>query len=279
MLLIAATNQIFLGVDIYFAHLLSGTIVAREWIPIIFGPFAGVLLLFAGLIAIRFRTIASSLATLVMAASILVGVLGSYFHTVRAALPAAPIGSRISVDLLIWAPPFLAPLSFAGVAILAILAAWKESPPGSGILDFRRINIRLPFSKTRGYLIMLSLGILVTLISSVLDHAREGFDNIWLWLPTLIAFFTMIVALSIAFSKQQPSTADLFVYFYSQVLMVLVGLLGLWFHIQANLISENAIVVERFLRGAPFMAPLLFSNMGMIGLAILWDPSEKVSTD
>jgi len=48
MLLMAAVNEIFLGVDIYLAHKLSGTIVFREWIPILFGPIAGVLLLIAG---------------------------------------------------------------------------------------------------------------------------------------------------------------------------------------------------------------------------------------
>ena len=40
MLLMAAINQIFLGIDIYLAHKISGTIVPREWIPIIFGPIA-----------------------------------------------------------------------------------------------------------------------------------------------------------------------------------------------------------------------------------------------
>ena len=52
MLLMAAINEIFLGIDIYLAHSISGTIVPNEWIPIIFGPIAGVLLLLAGLIAI-----------------------------------------------------------------------------------------------------------------------------------------------------------------------------------------------------------------------------------
>jgi hypothetical protein len=33
MLLMAATNEIFLGIDIYLAHSISGTIVPNEWIP------------------------------------------------------------------------------------------------------------------------------------------------------------------------------------------------------------------------------------------------------
>ena len=41
MLLMAAVNEIFLGVDIYLAHSISGTITPYEWIPIVFGPVAG----------------------------------------------------------------------------------------------------------------------------------------------------------------------------------------------------------------------------------------------
>ena len=53
MLLMAAINLLFLSFDIYLAHNLNGTIRPREWIPIIFGAVAGVLLLLAGLIALR----------------------------------------------------------------------------------------------------------------------------------------------------------------------------------------------------------------------------------
>ena len=55
MLLMAAINLIFLAVDIFLAHGLNGTIRPREWIPIVFGLVAGVLLLVAGLFALRWR--------------------------------------------------------------------------------------------------------------------------------------------------------------------------------------------------------------------------------
>ncbi len=77
MLLMAATNEIFLGIDIFLAHSTSGTIVPNEWIPIIFGPLAGALLLVAGLIAIRNRPLATIIATIVLLASIAIGFLGA----------------------------------------------------------------------------------------------------------------------------------------------------------------------------------------------------------
>lgn len=275
MLLIAAVNEIFLGIDIYLAHLISGTIVPREWIPIIFGPIAGVMLLVAGLIALRNRLFASALASIVFVSSIVVGVMGSYFHIIRAAQPSAPLGSILSVEMLVDAPPFLAPLAFAGVAILGLVAAWVEKPSGSGTLMLGKRAVNLPFSKTRAYLILVSLGILVTLISSVLDHARSGFENPWLWLPTAVAVFATAVTVYLAFQDGEFSRSDIAIYFWTMVVMIIVGFVGLGFHIQANLISEGTVVGERFLRGAPFMAPLLFCNMGMVGIAVLLEPKEE----
>jgi len=118
MLLMAAVNEVFLGVDIYLAHSISGTITAREWIPIVFGPCAGIVLLLAGLIALRRRPAATILATTVFVLSIGVGLLGAYYHFVRAILPNAPVGERVSIDLLVWAPPLLGPLTFALVGVL-----------------------------------------------------------------------------------------------------------------------------------------------------------------
>ena len=146
MLLMAAINEIFLGIDIYLAHSISGTIVPNEWIPIVFGPVAGVLLLLAGLIALRRRPLATVIATIVFTGSIIVGLLGDYFHIMRAILPNAPIGERVTVDLLVWAPPLLGPLMFALVGLLGISAAWAEDPPDSGRLNLlggRRLQTAL----------------------------------------------------------------------------------------------------------------------------------------
>jgi hypothetical protein len=59
-------------------------------------------------------------------------------------------------------------------------------------------------------------------------------------------------------------------------LLVAVGVVGLLLHVRVDLTAENTIVIERFLRGAPPLAPLLFADMGMIGLVVLLDPVERV---
>jgi hypothetical protein len=108
----------------------------------------------------------------------------------------------------------------------------------------------------------------------VFDHARTSFNNPWLWLPTAIGIFGAIVAVMLGMIET-PHRSDLITYVAAMVLLILVGMLGVALHIQRNLALENAIVAERFLRGAPFLAPMLFADMGALGLVILLDPKEN----
>ncbi len=275
MLLMAAVNLFFLGLDIYLAHSISGTIVPYEWIPIIFGPFAGVLLLVAGIVALRKRDLATVIANVIFLTSVAVGLLGAYFHVVRAVLPTGPIGARVNVDLLVWAPPVLGPLTFSLVGLIGISAVWLEDPADSGrlaLLSKRRIQ--LPYSKTQAYLFIVGLGTLATLISSVLDHARTNFHNPWLWVPITAGVFGTVVAAALG-SMDRPSRGDIIVYVSAMVLLLITGVVGAVLHIQEDLTAQGTFVLERFIRGAPFLAPLLFANMGTLGLIVLLDPRES----
>jgi hypothetical protein len=269
MLLMTAINEIFLSIDVYLAHSMSGTIKPNEWIPIIFGAVAGVLLLLAGLIALRYRPLATVIANLVFLCSIIVGLLGFYFHLQRAGLLT---GAVAPVNALVWAPPFLGPLFFG------ISAAWVEDPPDSGqlvLLGQRRI--RLPYSKTSAYCFIVSIGILSTVISSSLDHARVQFINPWVWLPTVVGIFGTIIALVLGLIRK-PTRADLTVYVAAMVLLMIVGLLGGLLHIGANLLPGGTVVIERFIRGSPVLAPFVYANWGLIGLIALLSPVETAQT-
>jgi hypothetical protein len=275
MLLMAAANEIFIGLDHYLAHSFSGTIVPNEWIPIIFAPLAGVLLLLAGLIAMRHRPLATVVGVLTLLASIAVGLLGAYFHLVRAILPSGPLGRRLTLDLLVWAPPILGPLFLSLVGMVGISAVWVEDPPGSGwvtLLAGRRVH--LPYSKTRAYFFLIGLGTLATTLSSVLDHARTHFENPWLWVPTAIGIFGTVVAATLG-AIEKPERADLLTYTIAMLLLIVVGIAGALLHIEADLVAQGTVVFERFIRGAPLMAPMLFSNMGLLGLIVLLDPGGQ----
>jgi hypothetical protein len=63
------------------------------------------------------------------------------------------------------------------------------------------------------------------------------------------------------------------------ILMALTGMLGSYLHIRQDLTTQGAVVVERLIRSAPVMAPMLFADMGAIGLIALLDPEEKACPD
>jgi len=274
MLIMLALNELLLGVETFIAHLISGTIVPYEWIPILFGPTAAILLVIVGLIAQRQRGTANVIATVVFLTSIAVGVLGAYFHFVRAIRPFALPGERFSVPLLVWAPPILGPLTFSLVGLLGISSVWIEDPPDSGILRILRgKRIQLPLSATRALFFIVGLASLATVISSVLDHARTDFSNPWLWIPTSVGVFATVVAVVLGFIEK-PARGDLFTYFAAMSLMLLVGVIGFYLHISEDLTSKGTLLVERLLRGAPPLAPLLFTNIGALGLIVLLDPDE-----
>lgn len=275
MLVMAAFTLIMLGVETYLAHLISGTIVPYEWIPIIFGPIAGILLIIAGLLAVRNRALATVIASIVFVLSIVVGILGAYFHLMRATLPFAETGNQVSVPLLVWAPPILGPLTFSLIGLVGLSAAWIEEPPDSGTLILLgEWQLHLPYSETRAYFFMTSLACLATVISSVLDHARTDFTNLWLWVPTAIGVFATVVS-AVLGALERPSRADLITYFVAMLLLIIVGVAGVGFHIDQNLTSQGLIVNERFIRGAPFLAPLLFTTIGAIGIIALLNPRER----
>jgi hypothetical protein len=270
-LIMVAVNELFLGIDIYLAHLISGTIVPREWIPIIFGPLAGIILVFSGWLVKKKQLLAIWIANMVFVISIAVGLLGTYFHFIRAILPTGPVGEKINLDMLIWAPPVIGPLVFSLVGLIGITAIWQEDPPESGrLVLFKNRPVQFPLNKTRAFFLMVSLGILATLISSVLDHARTGFQNSWLWLPVVVGILGVIAPVVMAL-LEDPGRGDLLIYFLIMISLILVGVIGAGLHILDNLTSRNEFVAERFIRGAPFLAPLLFANMGTLGLINLFN--------
>jgi hypothetical protein len=117
------------------------------------------------------------------------------------------------------------------------------------------------------------MAMLATLVSSVLDHARTDFSNPWLWIPTAAGILGVVVSLGIGF-LDKPERSDIWIYFSSMSLIILVALTGLVLHILSDLTADGSVVVERFIRGAPILAPLLFADIASLGLIVLFDPDE-----
>lgn len=274
-LLLVVVNLLILGFETYLAHSISGTIRPYEWIPVLLSPVAGLVLLVALWLKPRQSRLGLMLAVGVLLFSLVVGVLGTYFHLVRAMRPLALAGERISLLLLIWSPPLVAPASFALVSVLGLLALWPETALDSGVLRISATrHLTLPLSKSRLYFLLASLGILIASVSGVLDHARTDFSNLWLWAATLTGVLGTLVALFLGLLPH-PSRADLMAYAVAMGILLAVGPLGTLLHLLTDLAVGNTIVIERFIRGAPLLAPLVFANMGLFGVLVLLDPDAE----
>lgn len=274
-LLFIVLNEVLLGLETYLAHNLNGTVRFNEAIPVVAGPLAGIALLLAFIVARRKPALALSLATAALLISILVGALGIYFHLVRAIRPFAAPGERISLALLVWGAPLLAPSAFVLVGILGLVALSSER----GTAAFPQPLFRqLPLTKDQAYFLLASLGVLISTVSSLFDHLRGGFENPWLWIPMLTGVFAIVTGFVLALLPQ-PNRADLTVYLLAMGILLIVGPLGLVLHVLFDLGVGYTMVAERFLRGAPILAPMVFANMGLLGLLALWESNAPLSPE
>jgi hypothetical protein len=246
-------NELLLGVEATLAHLIGGTLRPYEWIPIIFGPVAA-LGLGVGYVGRRAgRSWATSLMRILLWGSVIVGTTGTYFHLMRTMRPFAQPGARLTLGLVVWGVPLLAPASFSLVGILGLVTLSRLQP------EERKSSL---------YILLSSLGVAIAAVSSVFDHLRGGFSSPWLWIPTVVGTFGVIVAFFVG-TLTGRSRGDLTTYTFSMLALMVVGPLGLVLHVLHDLGAGHAIVLERFLRDAPIMAPMAFANMGLMGLIAL----------
>jgi len=275
LLLLVAFTEIGLGVETFLAHLISGSIKPGESVPVVAGPVFGVLLLIAMGLRVRAQRpilIASLIVIGTGLASVAVGVIGTAFHWARAVPPASFPVSGIQWDWIVFAPPIAGPLSFAGVGLLAIIALLEDTNPETGKLTLPGvITFNTPLGQTKQFFWLVAFGLYAATLSALLDHARTNFESIWVLVPVVLGVFGAVVTTLMAV-YQNHRRSDYFIFFWTMVLMILMGILGLGLHVNADLPEGGAgLQMERFIRGAPVMAPMLFAIMGAFGLVTMID--------
>ncbi|MFW5691433.1 MAG: hypothetical protein ACOCXZ_02920, partial [Chloroflexota bacterium] len=236
LLLLVAFTEIGMGVETYLAHLISGSVLPAEWVPVIFGPLAGLALIIA--MAMRVRaggaTLPSSLLVIATGmASVAVGVIGSAFHWARALPPTSFPDRSFQLDWVIHAPPIVGPLAFAGVGLLAIIALLEDTEPETGKLTLPGvITFNTPLPQTRQFLWLIAFGLYAATLSAFLDHARTDFEDFFVWTPVVLGVFGAVVTTLMALYHHH-TRADWFIFFWTMVLMIVLGVLGLGLHIDA----------------------------------------------
>lgn len=244
--LFVTTNLAILAADIYIAHSVNHFQKAAEYIPLYFSLVAPVVL--AVVIGLRWvwkieapwRDVGYMIGWL----SVLVGLGGVLYH----------LESRFFLDRtlksLTYAAPFAAPLAYTGLGFLLLM----NRMVGARTAEWAR------------WVILLALGgFFGNFVLSLTDHASNGFFAKTEWIPVIssaLATGFLIIPLVLTVTRRFMDVCLIVM-----LTQAFVGVLGFWFHVQANLVEPGHSIFDKLVNGAPPMAPLLFPNL--VGLALI----------
>lgn len=247
--LFVTSNLLVLAGDIYIAHSTNHFAKAAEYIPFYFSLAAPVVL--AVVIALRWMGRWDApwrdIGYLVGWASVLVGLAGVLFH----------LESRFFVDHtlkgLTYAAPFAAPLAYTGLGFLLLV---------DRMVDVRR-------AEWARWVTLLALGgFFGNFVLSLTDHAENGFFLHTEWIPVISSAFATGFLLVPIVGRVSRRYLDICLIVLAA--QALVGVLGFWFHMQANMVEPGSSLWDRLVNGAPPLAPLLFPNLVGLALIGLW---------
>jgi hypothetical protein len=244
--LFVTANLAILAADIYIAHSVNHFQKAAEYIPLYFSLGAPVVL--AILIGLRwtgsFEAPWRDVGYMIGWLSVFVGLGGVLYH----------LESRFFLDRtlksLTYAAPFAAPLAYTGLGFLLLM----NRMVGARTAEWAR------------WVIFLALGgFFGNFVLSLTDHASNGFFAKTEWIPVIssaLATGFLIVPLVLTVTRRFMDVC-----LVVMLTQAFVGILGFWFHVEANLVEPGHSLFERLVNGAPPMAPLLFPNL--VGLALI----------
>ena len=240
-------NLAFLGLDIWIAHQANAFERRVEWLPVGFSVAAPLLL--APLVADARHGVKRDVVGLcVGGASVAIGVLGTLFHL------QSGFFEQQTLHGLVYAAPFVAPLSYVGVGLLLLL---------------NRLERTETLEWARWLLFLAAAGFAGNLGLSLLDHAQNGFFRASEWLSvTGAAFGTSFLACVVARPERlalRRATA------WVMGAEAIIGFIGFTLHVHADLVLRpGSSLTERLVYGAPAFAPLLFTNLaGLAALGLL----------
>ena len=270
LLIFVGINLFFTGIDVALAHSINYFIPVYEWIPIFYFPIGAI-----SCFIISFEPSPRKWAALVhlalMSAGILVGVLGTAFH-LNAILN--PLGS-LTWSWVVFGSPVLAPLAFAGISLLGLYAITEEVEGKEGILRVPGLGtFHAPISRNRHFLWLVGLGFAASALTSIIDHAQYGYSP-YKMIAIVFGLFATSVVITIALSKQWTKR-DEFVYFWTMIAAIVVGVMGFGFHLSADLAGTGQLSLERMLVFAPVFAPLLYGDLGMLGLLVVAEKNNSL---
>lgn len=269
LLILVGVNFIFTGLDVVLAHAVNDFVPSYELIPIIFAPLGA---LSSFLVALKPKP-GKSIALIhigLMVLGIIVGVLGTAFHANQA---LNPLG-QLTWIWVTFASPILAPLAFAGISLVGLYGVIEEVRDQPGVLEVPGLGIfRAPISRDRHFLWLVGLGFAASALTSIIDHGQYGY-SLYKLIPIVFGLFSTSVVITLAVSTNW-SRGDELTYFWTMIAAIIVGVLGFAFHLSGDLSDNGQLSVERILVFAPVLAPLLYSDLGILGLIVVANQEKR----
>ena len=263
LLIFVGLNLFVTGIDVVLAHSINSFIPIYEWIPIFFFPVGAMSCFIISFQKPPQKTFALIHISL-MVLGILVGFIGMAFH-MNAVLN--PLG-HLSWAWLVFGSPILAPLAFSGISLLGLYALTEEIEGSSGVLKIHGLGIfHAPISRDKHFLWLVGLGFAASAVTSIIDHAQYGY-SVFKLIAIVFGLFATSVVLTIALSSKW-SRRDELVYFWTMIAAIVVGVMGFGFHLSGDLAGTGKMSLERMLVFAPILAPLLYGDLGMLGLIVV----------
>lgn len=247
-----ASNLAFLAVDILLAHASNQFERPVEWLPIAFSAVAPLLLL-PGLLSGAAVGWGRRLGLAVGAVSIAVGLAGLLLHL------ESGFFAQQTLHKLVYAAPFVAPLSYVGLGLLLVLNR-LEDPVGPAWAPW---VIFLALAGTVG-----NFGL------ALLDHAQNGFFSQLEWMSVAAA------ALGTGFlfvALLRPEEGFLRLCLAMLVLTGIVGAIGFGLHFWADLHHPATRLVDRLIYGAPVFAPLLLTDLAGLAAIGIWGQLRRAA--
>ena len=242
-------NFVFLILDIYVAHSVNRFRHWGEWIP--FGFSIGAALLLTASLRAKHKDQQSVFFHWAGQAlgygSIAVGVAGLIFHQESQGV------SQWRIASLVYTAPFVAPLAYSGIGFLLLL------------------NRMVPRAEPEWaqWIVFLALaGFAGNFVLTLCDHAQNGFFHPTEWVPVVGSALAVGFLATALFERSRG-----FLHWCLAVLAIqaIIGFWGFVLHLIAGVNGVSSSLYENFIHGAPVLAPMLFTNLFLLGAIGIWD--------
>jgi hypothetical protein len=247
-------NLAALTADIYLAHSVNNFRHWAEYIPLYFSMGTPVVLLLS-LVALGRRKVPLWLnpGFLVGWSAVAIGLAGMIFHL------ESHFFLERTLRSLVYSAPFAAPLAYTGLGLLLLM---NRMVPADSL-------------EWGEWVTLLALGgFLGNFVFSLTDHAQNGFYDKTEWIPVISSAFA--VGFLLVPFLVRVDRGFLGVCAAVLVVQALVGLLGFYYHLSADLRGPSRDLLHNLIDGAPVMAPLLLPNLVLLAFIGLWVMSRHL---